>query len=304
MAKHMLLIAAKGQKSYAEKLTARALPELEIVEEGTAEIFLGEPWLLNSRVANAPNLKWIQTTTVGVDALMDTALRRDYTLTNARGILGPKLTEYAFAHILAYKKRVLELREMQARKEWVSKPAGSLVGETMALLGTGSIGANIARVAKAFGMHTCGYRTKKEPVEHFDETFGQDELAEALSKGDYVVCVLPSTKETDSVIRAETIAHMKDGVVFMNIGRGNTVVEEDVLAAVRSGKIARAILDVFQEEPLSQTSELWGEKNVIVTPHMAGYADEDAVLDLFAENYRRFREGKTLQHVVDFDKGY
>ena len=314
METHTLLILAREQDVYAEKLRALRLPELHIEVAGVparvreaiheADILLAEPASAKQYLSEASRLKWLQTTTIGIDALMDGAVRRDYILTNARGILGPKLAEYTFAHILAYKKRVFENRELQHQKKWESKPTTSLVGQTIVLLGTGSIGAHIAKVAKAFGMRTCGYRTKKEPVEFFDEIFGLHELSEALSKGDYVVSALPSTKDTNEIIRRETISHMKDGVVFINIGRGNAVAENDLLEAVKSGKIARAILDVFHEEPLPHDHPLWTAENVVVTPHMAGYAGLEGIVDLFAENYRRFARGENLLYTVDFEKGY
>ena len=225
-------------------------------------------------------------------------------LTNARGILGPKLAEYTFAHILSYKKHVLELHEEMQQKVWDSRSTSSLVGETITILGTGSIGSHIAMVAKAFGMRTVGFRKKKEPVDYFDEIFGTDGLPDALAKGDYVVSVLPATSETDDIIRAETIANMKDGVVVINIGRGNAVHTGDLLNAVRSGKIKRAILDVFKQEPLPQESALWSEENIVVTPHMAGYADAESVVALFADNYHRFRAGEEMKYRVDFAKGY
>ena len=314
MAEHTLLIASEDNAEFAERISALRLPELRIKmassssevfdQIASADIILAFPKLVADNLASARNLKWLQTTSVGVDVLIKPGMPRNYVLTNARGILGPKLTEYAFGHILAYKKRIFENHELQNLKKWDTIFTDSLAGETLVVLGTGDIGSNIAMVAKAFGMRTVGFRTKKKPVEYFDEVYGSEDLSTALSQGDYVVSVLPATPETNDIIRAETIVHMKDGVVFMNIGRGNAVNEEDVLNAVQNGKIARVVLDVFKKEPLPLDSPLWNEKNIVITPHMAGYAGVTALVKSFAENYERFRSGKELLHCVDFEKGY
>jgi phosphoglycerate dehydrogenase-like enzyme len=284
------------------KLAASEAEAKKLIPE--ADILLANPGLIKRHLADAKKLQWVQTVTVGIDALLGSDLRRDYKLTNARGILGPKLTEYAFGHILAYKKRILELYDLQRRHEWDSRSTASLQGETMAVLGTGSIGSHIAMVAKTFGMKTVGYRTKKESVPHFDEIFGSDELSLAIKGADYVISVLPATKETEQIIDKETISHMKDGALFMNIGRGSAVNEEDLLHAIQTKKLSRAILDVFNVEPLQTESPLWDEPNIIVTPHMAGFADPRSVAALFAENYDLFCEGKKLKYQVDFNKGY
>jgi len=313
MAGHSVLVYARDE-GFADALRAQKLPDLSISEATLeseargaipeADILLANPDLIAPHLSEAVKLKWVQTVTVGVDALLSKKLRRDYILTNARGILGPKLAEYAFAHILAYKKIVLELHDLQKKIIWDSRSTASLVGETITVLGTGSIGTHIAMAAKTFGMRTVGFRTQKEPVEFFDLIFGADELSKALALGDYVVSVMPATSRTNDIISSNTIRHMKDGVVFINIGRGNAVEENDLLVAVRSGKIKRAILDVFKKEPLPSENPLWTEENVVITPHMAGYADPDAVVRLFAENYRRFLSGEKLRYLVDFDKGY
>ncbi|MDZ4227411.1 MAG: D-2-hydroxyacid dehydrogenase, partial [Patescibacteria group bacterium] len=227
-----------------------------------------------------------------------------YMLTNVRDVYGPAMSEYAFAYILAFKKELLENLSHQKAGEWKQRKLGLLNDETLCIVGAGSIGKEIARIGKAFGMRVVGYRTKAEPMEYFDETYAGDDLHECLAQGDYIVSVLPNTKHTNDLFNKDTFGAMKPTALFMNIGRGNAVVEEDLRDAVNGKQIAKAVLDVFKAEPLPAGSLLWSADNVYVTPHMAGYIFTGKEFEIFAENYRRFRADEPLMYEVDLEKGY
>lgn len=314
MTKNTVLLITRDQEEYEEKLKKIDLPGLEIVVPKSPEeirehivranILLAAPPLAKEYLDEAKSLRWLQSTFAGVDALNDPGLRKDYMLTNVRGVYGEVLAEYVFAYILYFKKEIAENIQHQQESEWSQRPTHTLEGKTISILGAGSIGREIARIAKAFRMRTLGYRTSRKPVEFFDEMFTSGELETCLSQGDYVVDVLPNTPATNDFVNHKTIAHMKSGVIFINIGRGNSVNEEDVARAVQEGKIARAVLDVFDAEPLPESSPLWLVKNVYLTPHMAGNIVTDEALKIFEENYRRFCAGEELQYKVDLDKGY
>lgn len=314
MAKNTVLLITRDQEEYEEKLKTLDLPGLEIIvpkspEEihehiAQANILLAAPPLAKEYLHEAKNLQWFQSTFAGVDALNDPNLRKDYMLTNVRGVYGEVLAEYAFAYILFFKKEIAENIQHQQKSEWSQRPMHTLEHETITILGAGSIGREIARIAKALRMRTLGYRTSHKPVEFFDEIFAGDELETCLSQGDYVVDVLPNTPATNDFIKKESIAHMKPDVIFINIGRGNSVNEADVAEAVKEGKIAKAVIDVFDTEPLPESSPLWSVKNVYLTPHMAGNIVTDKALEIFQDNYRRFCAGEELQYKVDLDKGY
>lgn len=265
---------------------------------------LANPILAKQYINDAKNVVWVQSTFAGIDAMNAESLRKDYILTNVRDVYGPPLAEYAFSYILLFRKEVLEHIAYQKEKIWQQRSQPMLGGETLCILGAGSIGTEIARIGKAFGMRVLGYRTSKKPAKHFDEVYAGDELKDFLAKGDYVIDVLPNTAATTDVINKETISAMKPTVLFMNIGRGNSVNENDLLEAMREKRIARAVLDVFKKEPLPSESPLWSAPNLYITPHLAGYVVTDEIFEIFRENYRRFRAGEELMYRVNFAKGY
>ena len=313
MVKNTLLVISRNQEEYERRLKALNLPNLEILAPRDAEgirqnieranIMLANPPLAKNYINAAKNVKWMQSTYAGVDAMNAEGLRKDYVLTNIREVYGPPLAEYAFAYILAYRKEISENRAYQKEHVWKQRLAGMISGQTLCVVGAGSIGKEIAKIGKAFGMRTIGYRTKGEPVEFFDKIYSGD-LKECVAEGDYVISVLPNTKSTDDIFNKDIFKAMKSTALFMNIGRGNAVVETDLISALENKTIARAVLDVFKEEPLPADNLLWAVENLYITPHMSGYIFTEREFEIFAENYRRFCAGEELMYRVDFTKGY
>ncbi len=313
MAENTLIVISRNQEEYERRLTALNLPGLEILAPRDAEgilasieranIMLANPPLAKNYINAAKNVQWMQSTYAGVDAMNAEGLRKDYVLTNIREVYGPPLAEYAFAYILAFRKELAENIAYQKEHAWKQRLAGIISGQTLCIVGAGSIGKEIARIGKAFGMHTIGYRTKGEPVEFFDKIYSGD-LKECVAQGDYVLSVLPNTKSTDDIFNKDIFKAMKSTALFMNIGRGNAVVETDLISALQNKTIARAVLDVFKEEPLPADNLLWTVENLYITPHMSGYIFTEREFEIFAENYRRFCAGEELMYRVDFAKGY
>lgn len=313
MAKHVILVISRNQEEYERRLNALNLPDAEVVAPRTPEeiraeapratILLGNPPLAKEYINEAKNVLWMQSTYAGVDAMNAEGLRKDYLLTNIREVYGPPLAEYVFAYILSFRKEIVENAAYQKEHSWKQRLAGMLAGETLCIVGAGSIGKEIAKIGKAFGMRTVGYRTKPEAVEFFDKMYSGD-LSARVAEGDYVVSVLPNTKDTDNLFDIKIFTAMKKTATFINVGRGNAVNDEDLISALNSKTIARAVLDVFHKEPLSADSPLWDVQNLHITPHMAGYIFTDTEFAIFKENYRRFCAGETLQYLVDFGKGY
>lgn len=309
-----LVIMTRNQDEFEKIFKGLDLPNLEIIvpkndEEiegciAQADILLANPLIAHKWINKAEKLVWMQSTFAGVDAMNQDGLRKDYTLTNVRETYGPPMAEYVMGYILQLLRENEENKQAQEKKEWAQKPYSTLKGRTLALMGTGSIAKEIARVAKAFEMRTLGFRTEKKPVQYFDEIYAGDELEEFLSKSDYVVNVLPNTPQTTDIINEASLAHFKEGSVFMNIGRGSAVDEDALIEALKQGKPALAILDVFKMEPLPQDSPLWEMENVLITPHVSGYIMTDRFKEIFQENYRRFLAGEELQYLVDLEKGY
>ena len=214
------------------------------------------------------------------------------------------MSEYIFGYILMFEKEIRENITLQNQKEWNWRLASPLNTKAIGIAGTGSIGKDFARIAKAFGMKTVGYSYSGAPVEHFDVVYSGDEFNDFLSQSDYVVSVLPNTETTNDMFGTTAFSSMKDSAVFINVGRGNAVDEEALVAAVEEKQIKAAVLDVMKEEPLPESSPLWNTEDIYVTPHMSGNFVSDALIDIFAENYRRFCAGEDLQYVIDLEKGY
>jgi phosphoglycerate dehydrogenase-like enzyme len=239
-----------------------------------------------------------------VEPLLDPSLRRDYTLTNARGVFGGLMSEYVFAYLLARERLIFEKRAAQQEGRWDPTPPGTLRGKVMGLLGVGSIGAALARTAKHFGMRVAGYTRASEDCADVDAYFHGADAAAFAADLDYLVCVMPNTPATRHLIDAAFLAALPPRAVFVNPGRG-TVVDEAALAdALASGRLAGAVLDVFQKEPLPPDHIFWRTPNLIITSHSAALSVPSDIAPVFIENCRRWMAGEPLRYVVDFERGY
>ncbi len=314
MPKNVLVVLTRDQVDYGKKLESLRLPKLKVIvpkdpyaaekDVMRANILFANPLIANKYINKAKDVVWVQSTFAGIDAMNDPSLRKDYILTNARDIYGEAIAEYVFSYILLFEKEIIENLAYQKKSTWRQRDARVLRDKTICILGVGSIGKSIAKIAKAFNMHTLGYRTKNEPVNFFDEIFTRENLKKCLPQANYVISALPSTKDTRGIINKATINLMKKNAVFMNVGRSNAVNEKDLIRALQQKKIAKVVLDVFNEEPLPKASPLWAMSNVYITPHMASYVITDKMFTIFAENYKRFLRGKELLYEIDFKKGY
>jgi len=270
-----------------------------------AEIIMGIPFLASPYIDQAKNLKWFQSSFAGVDALTQPGMRRDYVLTNVKDTYGKPMAEYTFAYILGLKRKIVEHLSWQKENKWNQFEASVIESETIGIVGTGSIGSEIAKIAKAFGMKTVGLKNTPGEVEHFDKTYSSENKSEFFASHlDYLVSVLPATATTLDFYNADTFSQLTSSPLFINVGRGNNVNEDDLCKAIDSNQISGAVLDVFKQEPLPQKSKLWDQKNVWITPHTSGYVDIDGVHKICEENYSRYLNNEELLYQIDFDKGY
>lgn len=310
---HKLLILTRDASRYARLIEA-ALPHLAITAapdasridaSGTGyEIVLGSPSLIAPLLPELTSLRWIQSTWAGVEPLLAPSLRRDYVLTNARGVFGTLMSEYVVAYMLAHERRLLDKYAAQQAGRWDASPPGSLKGRQIGLLGVGSIGAAIARTARHFGMRVKGYTRASAGCADVDEYFHADRRLAFAADLDYLIAVMPNTAETRLLVDAELIAALPPRAVFINPGRGSVVDESALAAALSAGRLAGAVLDVFQTEPLPEGHPLWRTPNVLITSHTAALSAPADIAPLFIDNYRRFAEGQPLIHRVDFEAGY
>jgi D-2-hydroxyacid dehydrogenase (NADP+) len=254
-------------------------------------------------VKDAVKMKWIQALGTGVDGITDQpALGAAVIVTNVHGIHGHPVSEAALAGMLALSRDIPRAVRAQDERAWTRWPAKLLDGKTIGIFGIGAIAEKLAPKCKALGMNTIGISTGVRPVAGFDRMHAREELLHIVPELDYLVLLTPYSAETHNIIDAKIFAAMKPASYLVNLARGGIVDEDALVAALRTGKIAGAALDVFQKEPLPENHPLWSFKNVIITTHQGGFCDVyiDLALPIIEHNMRCFLAGdtKTMLNVI------
>lgn len=226
-------------------------------------------------------------------------------VTNAAGMHARPLAEYVVFVMLYFARRWPRMAAEQRARHWQRCAIDTLEGKTLGVIGLGSVGRMVAKLARPFGMRVVGTRRSGADAD-VDQAFTPDRLDAVLAQSDYVVLSVPSTPETAGMIGARELARMKPTAVLINIARGTLVDEAALIETLRSGRLAGAALDVVSREPLASDSPLWEMPNVLVTPHSMSTAhSENAWLtDLFCDNLRRYLNGEPLRNQVDKTRGY
>ena len=258
----------------------------------------------------APKLRWVQTSSAGVGPLVHRLELQDSDLivTTASGIHAQPLMEFVFAALLFHTKKIVQLQRDQQLKAWNRFSGDELAGKTMAIIGPGRIGREIARIARAFGMRAVALARDADPARAealgVDRVYGRLNLLEMLAEADCLVICAPQTPETVDLLGPEEMAALKPGAVFVNIGRGTIVDDAALERGLRDGRIAFAALDVFREEPLPPDSPFWELPNVLINPHSASTVDsENAKLtDIFIRNLGHYLAGELDQLAPLLDK--
>jgi len=221
------------------------------------------------------------------------------------------MSEYAIAAMINLARNFHMMFKNQMNHKWdKSVPQGEIYGSTLGIIGLGSIGMEIAKRAYFFGMRVLGVKSSPETfeyVDYVDKVYSMSDMDQVFKESDYVINLLPYTKETHKIINKDYFNIMKDTACFINIGRGKTVNEEDLIEALKSRKIRAMVSDVYYEEPLPEDSPLWDLDNVILTPHNCGESAKylDRAMDIVEHNIRAFfyKEGSMI-NVVNLEKGY
>ena len=265
---------------------------------------LAEPALAVQVLDALPNLQWLQSTWAGVETLLAQGMRRDYVLTNVRGVFAPLMVEYLLAHMLAHEQNLAAHYAAFAQRQWHPHNGGLLRGKTVLLLGLGSIGADMVAMFHFLGMRVLGVANTPRAVAGVAEVTDLAGVPRLLAQADYVVNVLPNTPATQDVVNAAFLKHMQPSAVFINVGRGQAVVDADLAAALHAGTIAAAVLDVFRTEPLPEAHPFWDAPNLVSTSHTAAPSVPETVFEVFNDNLNRFEHGEELLHRVDFARGY
>jgi phosphoglycerate dehydrogenase-like enzyme len=265
---------------------------------------------------SAWNLRWIHAPTAAVHQFMFPELiNSDVVLTNSTEVHGPVVAEHVIALILALAKKIPQSALLQQKKVWGQEEIWShgphlreIGGSTLGLIGVGSIGRRVAKMASALGMRVIAVRehVEKGTPLGVEAVFAAGELHKLLGQSDFVVVAAPLLSATEGLMNAERFAAMKRDAFLINVGRGPQVDELALVDALRSRRIAGAALDVFDHEPLPSDSPLWDLDNLLITPHTAGLTDKlwDRHYDLFSENLCRYISHQPLLYVVDKQKGY
>lgn len=241
-------------------------------------------------------LRWVHVAGAGVDRVLTPSLvRSDVVLTNSRGVFERPIAEYVLGLLLAFAKDLPRTLDLQRARTWQHRQTGMLTGRRAVVVGSGPIGHEIGALLSAVGMQV--------------RVLGRSEsgdLAGHVADADYLIGAAPLTDQTRGLFDRKVFQAMPSTARFVNVGRGPSVVEEDLVTALREGEIAGAALDVFQVEPLPRDHPLWTLEGVLVSPHMSGdrFGWQEALVELFLDNLRRWRSGKPLHNVVDKELGY
>ncbi len=260
-------------------------------------------------ISRAPRLKWFQTFLAGVDHFLDEELvKSPVKITNMSG-LHTCVAETTLSIILMFAKRAPFCLENKRLKKWVRYDPSAVEGSTVGIIGLGKIGKITARLCRSFGMKVYATRRsakKGDTTRNVDKIYPMKDLDILLSRCDFVVSILPATKETDRMFGEKEFRKMKESAFFINMGRGNAVDEDALVKALSKGWIAGAGLDAYVTEPLPKKSKLWELPNVIMFPHVSGRMKdyEQNINRLFCENLDRYLHGRRLKNLVNKKKGY
>jgi phosphoglycerate dehydrogenase-like enzyme len=257
--------------------------------------------------SHADRLRWVHVASAGVDAVLTRDLvDSDVVLTNSRGVFERPIAEYVLGLLLSFAKDFPRSWDLQRARTWQHRQTEVVTGRRAVVVGTGPIGREIAALLSAVGLEVrlVGRTRRTDPL--FGEVQAIEDLPSVVADADFVVGAAPLTEQTRGVFDRKVFEAMPRSARLVNVGRGPSVVEPDLIAALREQEIAGAALDVFADEPLPPDSPLWHLDGVIVSPHMSGdrHGWREALADLFLDNLGRWRAGDPLRNVVDKALGY
>ncbi len=305
-----VLVVSQHAQAYRDLLSARPLDGVSLRYAATtaealkhcetAEILFGAPDLLAPLLPECPALRWLQSSWAGVTPLIK-AERKDYLLTGVKDLFGPAMSEYVLGWLLALERNIPHHSLATA---WTNRPEGSVSGKHLGIMGTGSIGRAVARAATALDMKCIGLNTSGQTPPEFLRCYANVDRLSFARDLDYLVALLPDTKQTDGLIDQHLLEALPADVILINAGRGNAVDMPALLQALASGKLRHAVLDVLVTEPLPPSDPLWHTEGLTLTSHTAAPTPVDAIIDVFRDNLARYQQGQPLAYQVDFERGY
>lgn len=307
-------IAAAAPGSRLVSVSLEGLADTDLAD---VEVLLRGPMpmaIFDRLLARCPHLMWVHSATAGVErVLTPAALQRGLAITNARGVFSEPIAEYVLMMILAVSRRLPQLLELQRERTWQPLEARELADVTVGIVGLGSIGRRVARLANAFGSRVVAMRraggtdaSAQGPDGALAEILPSDALPQLLAQSDFIVLALPLTPDTENLFDSTMLSRVKPGAWLINVARGALVDDRALIRALREGPLGGAVLDTFRDEPLPPDSPLYDVPNLIVTPHTSWSSGRvlDRSVELFCENLQRFRRGEQLHNLVDPNAGY
>lgn len=305
---HDVFQRALSAAGLADKVEFHGVPVDQPVPDdliARAEILLG--WRPAPFMQKAARLAWIQTVSAGCEAWLGSPhVRHDITICCARGAHRVQMPENILGALFHITKPYMRAALEQRNSRWVRNISVPLAGKTLGILGLGEIGTELARKAVALEMRVIGTKRTPEPLPNIEKVYPQAATDEVLAQSDFVLLLLPATRETENFIDARRLAAMKPTAWLLNFARGALIVDADLIAAVKEKEIAGAILDVFREEPLPSSHPFWQTEGIMVLPHIGGGHPQRSlgVSEIFVKNLRRALDGRPLATVVDRSLGY
>ncbi|MFJ7143035.1 Phosphoglycerate dehydrogenase [Pseudomonas sp. NFPP10] len=308
-----VLIAEHDHAVYA-RLLRQAAPELDVLTSGdSAElsrlaadcpVWLGQPDLLATLLRQGHQPQWLQSTWAGITPLLADGLPRHYRLTRAVGIFGQVMAEYVLTYILGHEREVLARLVSQVERKWDNRLGQSLVGRKVLIVGTGDIGQSVAQFLLPFGVKLYGIASQAREQAPFIEVAGLEDLGRLVGEVDYVVNLLPNTPSTHDLYDAALFKQFKSTGLFINVGRGVSVVDGDLVQALKDGHLAGAVIDVCRQEPLPQRHPFWTAWGLLLTGHSSAPTSPELMVQLFVDNLRAYEAKQALRGEVDFARGY
>lgn len=302
-----LLLLQHEQDRYLALLQA-ASAELDICTDAgqaaSCPVWLAEPDLAVPLLRQGLCPAWLQSTWAGITPLLAASLPRGYRLSRAVGIFGQPMAEYVLTYLLAHRRRLLARLASQVEQRWDNQAPPSLRGCRVLIVGAGDIGSDIARFLAPFGVELRGIARQPRAIAPLAEVHGLDSLPEQAAWADCLINVLPDTPATRDLYDAALFAGMRGEALFINAGRGVAVVDADLVAALRAGQLAGAVIDVCREEPLPADHPFWDVPRLLLTGHSSAPTEPAAMTALFLDNLQRYRDGQALRGEVDFIRGY
>ncbi|WP_096438775.1 D-2-hydroxyacid dehydrogenase [Alteribacter populi] len=282
----------------------RFLSEEDVTEEdyGWADAFVAFKRPDNFTFGN---IKWVHSLGAGVDKILkDIDWKDDVVLTRMVSSFGQKISEYCISYILRDSQHHDQYEDWQSKKEWNQLAPTPLHEKQVVVYGTGVIGQEVAKTLAYFGVKVFGVSLSGNSKEPFTDVFSsEDEGHHALSEADYVINTIPLTEKTRKMFD-ESLFNKCENVVFINVGRGESVDNQVLMEALHKGNVRKAILDVFQDEPLPENDPFWTHPNVVVTPHISAVTTPEEGVDCFLETLDHIENNNPVPNLVDLKKGF